>query len=245
MATIPQELFGPVETTLPSKRFIPHMDGTKPAKFASAAGAPTLEVGTPLGFDSVATGWKVWSGSENATHTVSAHATTPATAGTFTLTFNGETTAAIAFNATAAAVQAAIEALGSVDVGDVTVAATAGANLGVAAAVVTITFGGNLAGVDVNGSATMGGLTGNPHVFAQTVEGGGEATAKIRAFVYPLPVALSATGEVLGTIFIVGVLHRDDVIVPAGETQNSLDAALRDPDVRNAGLIVQGLDGVS
>ncbi len=43
------------------------------------------------------------------------------TTGTFTLTFNGQTTAGIAFNANAAAVQAALEALSTVGAGNVTV----------------------------------------------------------------------------------------------------------------------------
>ena len=48
------------------------------------------------------------------------------TGGTFTLSFGGQTTAGIAFNATAAAVQAALEALSTLDAGDVTVTGTAG-----------------------------------------------------------------------------------------------------------------------
>lgn len=137
MAIIPEELFGPIVSVGPQKRFLPHADGTKPAKFASAVGGPTLAIGTPLGFDTVAATWKVW--------------------------------------------------------------AQAGTN-----------------GVNL-----------------------------IRAFVYPLPVILSATGEVLGTIFIGGALHRDDVVLPAGELQADLDAALKAQTVRNANMIVQGLDGVS
>lgn len=43
------------------------------------------------------------------------------TGGTFTLTLSGQTTAAIAYNATAAAVQSALEALSNIEVGDVTV----------------------------------------------------------------------------------------------------------------------------
>ena len=41
--------------------------------------------------------------------------------GTFTLTYNGQTTAAIAYNATAAQVQSALEALNNVAPGDVVV----------------------------------------------------------------------------------------------------------------------------
>ena len=44
-----------------------------------------------------------------------------ATGGTFTLTFDGQTTAPIAYDATAAPVQAALEALGNVEPGDVVV----------------------------------------------------------------------------------------------------------------------------
>ena len=43
------------------------------------------------------------------------------TGGTFTLTYNGQTTAAIAYNATAAQVQSALEALNNIAPGDVVV----------------------------------------------------------------------------------------------------------------------------
>jgi hypothetical protein len=46
------------------------------------------------------------------------------TGGTFTLTFNGQTTAGIAFNANAAAVQAALVALSTIGAGGVTVTGT-------------------------------------------------------------------------------------------------------------------------
>lgn len=46
------------------------------------------------------------------------------TGGTYKLTFDGKTTANIAFNANAAAIQAALEALSNIDPGDVTVAGT-------------------------------------------------------------------------------------------------------------------------
>ena len=48
------------------------------------------------------------------------------TGGTFTLNFNGQTTAGIAFNAAAAAVQSALEALSNLVPGDVTVTGSAG-----------------------------------------------------------------------------------------------------------------------
>lgn len=91
-----------------------------------------------------------------------------ATAGSFTLTFQGETTAPIQWNATAAQVQTALEALGSITPGDVT------ASGGPLPGVVTLTFGGAYAGMDVpalTGTAT--GLTGGTLTIATTTEGVG------------------------------------------------------------------------
>ena len=44
---------------------------------------------------------------------------TNATGGTFTLTFNGQTTAPLAFNATAAQIEAALEALSNIGAGNI------------------------------------------------------------------------------------------------------------------------------
>ena len=50
--------------------------------------------------------------------------TTTASSGTFTLTYDGETTAAISYNATTNAIQSALEALSNVNPGDITVGGT-------------------------------------------------------------------------------------------------------------------------
>ena len=97
------------------------------------------------------------------------------TGGTFTLTFQGQTTAGIAFNANAAAVVAALEALSNVDAGEVT--ATGGALPGTA---VDVTFVGRYAGINqpqMTGSAA--GLTGGTPVLTITTvtAGGGGAGA--------------------------------------------------------------------
>lgn len=76
------------------------------------------------------------------------------TGGTWTLTFSGQTTAPIVFNAAAAAVQTALEALSNIAPGDVTVVGSAGGPY-------TVTFLGAYAGVNVplmTGSAAL--LTG-------------------------------------------------------------------------------------
>lgn len=83
---------------------------------------------------------------------------TAITAGTYTITFNGQTTAPIAYNATAATIQAALEALSNIAVGDVEV--TGGP---VDTAVVTIKFLGTLTGnvsqVTVDVTALTGTIT--------------------------------------------------------------------------------------
>jgi hypothetical protein len=83
-------------------------------------------------------------------------AVTSATGGTFTLTFSGQTTAGIAYNATAAAIQTALEALSNIDPGDVLVT---GGPAGTSPPVVE--FRGQYAGTDVaQMTASATGLTG-------------------------------------------------------------------------------------
>jgi len=78
------------------------------------------------------------------------------TGGTFTISYDGQTTATIAYNANAAAVQSALEALSNIEVGDVTCGGGA-----LPGTPVTITFTGNLAGRNVSLMTADGaGLTG-------------------------------------------------------------------------------------
>jgi hypothetical protein len=90
-----------------------------------------------------------------------------ATGGTFTLSFSGQTTAAIAFDATPAAVQTALEGLSNIGAGGVIVTGNAGGPW-------TVEFAGTLADTDVaqmTGNATN--LTGTPRsvTVATTVQG--------------------------------------------------------------------------
>lgn len=85
-----------------------------------------------------------------------------ATSGTFTLTFTGQTTAAIAWNATAAAVQAALEVLSNIAPGDVVVSGGPGPALW------TIEFRGAYDGVNVaqmtsNAAGLSGGAASVTH----------------------------------------------------------------------------------
>ena len=95
------------------------------------------------------------------------------TGGTFTLTWQGETTAAIAFNATAAAVEAALEALSVINVGDVAV--TGGPGPGTA---YVVTFSGqyhgeNVAAMTASGASLTGGSS--PAVAVTTSTAGGSS----------------------------------------------------------------------
>ncbi|MFF4547251.1 phage tail protein [Streptomyces sp. NPDC001406] len=90
-----------------------------------------------------------------------------ATAGTITITFDGQTTASIAFNATAATVQAALEALPNIGVGNIFV--TGGPLPGT----ITLTFAGKFLGVNVSQvTVTPTGLTGGTVTVNTTVQGG-------------------------------------------------------------------------
>jgi hypothetical protein len=89
------------------------------------------------------------------------------TAGTFTLTFLGQTTGTIAYNATNAAVQTALEALNNIDTGDVTVTGPAGTWV--------VTFGGKYAALDVAmlglGTNALTGGTTPTVVITETTKG--------------------------------------------------------------------------
>jgi hypothetical protein len=174
--------------------------------------------------------------------TVTANAT-PASDGTFTLTVNSETTSAIAHDATAATIQTALEALGGIGVGDVTVLAFGG-GLGTGSGGIVVLFRGSLTYTNPTVSIGVGSLTGNAHVLA-TVEAGGSAngTNVIRGFVWPDAITLDSDEEVLGNVMLAGIVHYADIPLPSGESTASLQAALRS-GVRELGITVQGLSQV-
>lgn len=91
-----------------------------------------------------------------------------ATAGSITITFNGQTTSSLPFNSTAAAVQTALQALSTIGSGNVTVTG------GPLPALITLTFGGVFTGVDVpQVTVTPTGLTGGTVAVATTTQGDG------------------------------------------------------------------------
>lgn len=109
-----------------------------------------------------------------------------ATGGTFTITFDGQTTTALAYNASAAAVQAALEALSNIAPGDVSV--------GLTGAVYTLTFspgfyaGGTVPTVTTNAAS----LTGGAGTAAVAVITTGDTTPSVAIFEAAMPGILYA-----------------------------------------------------
>jgi hypothetical protein len=127
------------------------------------------------------------------------------TGGTFTLTFDGQTTDAIAYNATAATVQAALEALSNVSSATVT---------GDAGGPWTVTFGGS---GDVPQMTAASSLTGgtDPAIAVTTVTGGGSSDGQgvLEGFL-PYPLALQRLDGTLPSV-VTTALIVDAVIIPA------------------------------
>lgn len=98
------------------------------------------------------------------------------TGGSFKLSYAGQTTANIAYNATSAVTQTALEALSNIDPGDVTVGG------GPAPATpLTVTFGGKLGGKDIAAMTASHTFTGGttPNVAVTTPTPGLPGTAQV------------------------------------------------------------------
>lgn len=74
--------------------------------------------------------------------------------------------------------------------------------------------------------------------------GGANETGIVRGFVYPDAVQTDAADDVHGQVMTHGIVHYDDVVLPAGQLQADLATALKAPATRGVGLKVQGLEGI-
>lgn len=125
--------------------------------------------GATIAQNSTTLRWVPYGGSSEELQTVTITGTP--TGGTYTLTYSGQTTAAIPYNATAAQVRTALEALSNIGAGNVTTAG--GPHPGTA---VTVTFTGTLANTNVaQMTASSASLTGgsSPTVTVTTTTAGG------------------------------------------------------------------------
>jgi hypothetical protein len=129
-----------------------------------------LKSGIPLGKNSTTGLYEPYAAVTNEVQTLTV--TGGPTGGTFTITWSGQTTAAIAYNATAAQVQTALEALSNIAPGDVVVTGNAGGPW-------TLTWGGTQLGEDVAAPTTTESFTGgtSPDITIATTTAGGAATA--------------------------------------------------------------------
>lgn len=128
-----------------------------------------------------------------------------ATAGTFTLTFGGQTTGAITYPATAATVQTAFLALSSVGAGNAVVTGASGGPY-------TITFGGTLLGPQGAVTGSAGSLTGGTPTLGVVHTTTGVAAT------YNLTVAGSAGGPY--TITFITKLGNENVAQISGNGDN-------------------------
>ncbi|MER6249371.1 hypothetical protein [Streptomyces griseorubiginosus] len=149
------------------------VEGVHYTKGTLLQGRNVLKSGIPLGKITASGLYGPYTGPTAEVQTVTV--TGSPTGGTYTLTFSGQTTSGIPYNATAAQVKAALEALSNIAPGDVTV--TGGPHPGT---VISVTFAGAYLGEDVpQMTASASGLTGgtSPAVTVATATAGGAAGA--------------------------------------------------------------------
>lgn len=223
MAYGPDELFveGDVETL--GKRCISR--NTRPGTIAAVSGAPLLATLTPMAFNTATQKWNVWAYSTGEVNTITDTGTT--TGGTYTITVNGETTTAIAYDAANATILAALNALGNVDAGDVVL--SGGGAAGPNTAPLVLTWGGKFSNQDVAVSIDSSGVTGGGSFVMTTVAGaanGVDGSGGL-AFIWPQPVQTSATDDTLANMTYNADIHIADIAIPDGQTLANLKTALR------------------
>jgi hypothetical protein len=150
-----------------------------------------------------------------------------ASAGTVTITFQGSTTAPIAFDATVAQVQAALDALPNIGPGDVTV--TGGPW---PATDLTLTFSGQYAGVNVSPITVDGaGATGETITIASPTAGGSAGLATLDVLTGHLldDVKVRTTngaGRSVGTLYWNGIVVESRLPANSGiDTNGKADVA--------------------
>lgn len=141
----------------------------------------------------------------------------------FTITYSGQTTGSIAAAATAATVQAALEALSNIAVGDVTVSGGAGGPW-------TVAFGGALADTDLAAMTTTPTGGSGTVVVATTTVGGANATdgtQVLAGFLYaPVPAPAATTTDVAGAMLDHGKVVNSRLPIPV-DTAGQADVAGR------------------
>ncbi len=156
-----------VSVTLDLTAFDENLHWTEASKYQPDR---KLKSGIPLGKNTTTGLYEPYAAITNEVQTLTV--TGGPTGGTFTITWSGQTTAALAYNATAAQVQTALEALSNIAPGDVVVTGSAGGPW-------TLTWGGTQLGENVAAPTTTESFTGgtSPDITIATTTAGGSATA--------------------------------------------------------------------
>lgn len=215
------------------------------------SGDPTLPVGTPLAWNSSTSKWDVYTQpSDAAVYTITAASTT-ATDGTFDILIDGLVVAGLDHDASAATIEAAINAvLADAGKGWTVSAAATTDTLGDNSGVVTLTFaeaaGAPTVAIDVTD------LSGNAHVLAASDAGTAlNGTNVIAGFVAHQSVTADATDDVQATVMLAGEVHRDDIntsairaVLGGSPSEGELDTALKASSLRDKGITVRGLAAV-
>lgn len=182
-------------------------------------GRNVMKSGIPLGKVTASGLYAPYSGPRSEVQTVTI--TGGPTGGSYTLTFSGQTTAAIPYNATAAQVKTALEALSNVEVGDVAV--SGGPHPGTA---VVVTFGGQYLGEDVaqmtaSGASLTGGTSPAVAVATTTAGGGASATDGTEVLAGFLVDAISfnpGSAKAAGALLWHGEVFADQCPIPFDPT---------------------------
>lgn len=108
--------------------------------------------------------------------------------------------------------------------------------------------------VEQNKAVKIAAITGGPTLALATpiMETGTTGTYAVWATGSPIVGFIahqahksSAAGETLAVVMLEGEIHAADVVLPSGQTQANLDAALKASTLRTRGIHVQGLEDVS
>lgn len=199
------------------------------AVFGTSAGAETLSRCEPVGYNSTTGYYGMWVAPDPASIEID---TDGATGGTWSMTVDGTTTGNLAYNATAAVVEATLLGMGYV------------ATVALATGVYTITFDADAQVITVpvlTGDVTS--LTGAGGSEAATVTAGTSTYGlnTIVGFVWPDEITLSATEQVQGTVMTAGRISYTYIspTVAAGDV-TALAAELK-ANALSRGIIVEDL----
>lgn len=198
------------------------------AVFGTDAGPATLATTQPVGFNDSTGYYGAWLAPDPASAEID---TGGATGGTWFVTVDGISTGNLAYNATAATVEATLLGMGY------------DASVVLASGVYTITFDADPQVAVVPAlTGDVSGLTGGSGEAATITAGSSTfGLSKIVGFVWPDEIALSATEQVQGTVMTQGRISYLDIKETVDTADvTALEAALKS-DALSRGIIVEDL----